>query len=123
MGLAAGREYASAQTARPSPHILPTRDLTWPGAVPTKFILEDVAIVENDFSADSRDKDGMRVVTYDSRRCIKLQLAIDHIVQIEVVKDSKAGEDRSIVTLSSGARYVTRRSAQELCAAIERAVP
>jgi uncharacterized protein YlzI (FlbEa/FlbD family) len=87
----------------------------------TKFILEDVAIVENDFSADSRDKEGMRVVTYDSRRAIKLHLAIEHIVQIEAVKDSKAGEGRSIVTLSSGNRYVTRRSAQELCAAIEKA--
>jgi hypothetical protein len=86
--------------------------------VTTRFILEDVAIVENDFSADSRNKEGIRVVTYESRRCIKLQLAIDHIVQIEVVKDSKAGEDRSIVTLTSGVRYVTRRSAQELCAAI-----
>ena len=88
-----------------------------------KFILEDVAIVENDFSADSRDKDGIRVVTYDSRRKISLQLAIAHIVQIEVVKDSKAGEARSIVTLTSGVRYVTRRSAQELCAAIEKAAP
>ena len=83
-----------------------------------KYILEDVAIVENDFTADSRDKGGMRVVTYESRRGIKLHLAVDHIVQIEVVKDSKAGEDRSIVTLTSGHRYVTRRSAQELCAAI-----
>jgi len=91
--------------------------------MPARFILEDVAIVENDFSADSRDKDGMRVVTYDPRRCIRLQLAIDHIVQIEVVKDSKAGEDRSIVTLSSGVRYVTRRGAGELCAAIEGAAP
>ena len=89
--------------------------------MPGKFILEDVAIVENDFSADSRDKEGMRVVTFDSRRCIKLQLAIAHIVQIEVVKDSKLGEGRSIVTLTSGHRYVTRRSAQELCAAIEKA--
>ena len=88
-----------------------------------RFILEDVAIVENDFSADSRDKDGIRVVTYDSRRKISLQLAIAHIVQIEVVKDSKAGEARSIVTLTSGVRYVTRRSAQELCAAIEKAAP
>ena len=89
--------------------------------MPTKFILEDVAIVENDFSADSRDKEGLRVVTFDSRRCIKLQLAIDHIVQIEVVKDSKAAEGRSIVTLTSGHRYVTRRSAQELCTAIDKA--
>jgi hypothetical protein len=89
--------------------------------MPSRFILEDVAIVENDFSADSRDKDGMRVVTYDARRSIKLQLAIDHIVQIELVKDSKLGELRSIVTLTSGTRYVTRRSAQELCTAIEKA--
>ncbi len=87
----------------------------------TKFILEEVAIVENDFSADSRDKEGLRVVTYDSRRAIKLQLAIDHIVQIEVVKDSKLDEGRSIVTLSSGHRYITRRSAQDLCAAIAKA--
>ena len=86
-----------------------------------RYILEDVAMVENDFSADSRDKEGLRVVTYESRRSIKLHLAIDHIVQIEVVKDSKLGEGRSIVTLSSGHRYVTRRSAAELCAAIEKA--
>ena len=85
-----------------------------------KYILEDVAIVENDFSADSRDKDGMRVVTYESRRSIKLHLAIDHIVQIEVVNDSKLAQGRSIVTLSSGHRYVTRRSAAELCATIEK---
>ena len=87
----------------------------------TRFILEDVAIVENDFSADSRDKDGMRVVSYDSRRSIQLHLAIDHILQIEVVKDSKLGEGRSIVTLSSGHRFVTRRSAQDVCAAIAKA--
>ena len=87
----------------------------------TKYILEDVAIVENDFSADSRDKAGVRIVSYDSRRSIKLHLAIDHIVQIEVVKDAKLDDGRSIVTLSSGHRYVTRRSAQELCAAIDKA--
>jgi uncharacterized protein YlzI (FlbEa/FlbD family) len=87
----------------------------------TRFILEEVAIVENDFSADSRDKDGVRVVTYEARRSIQLHLAIDHILQIEVVKDSKLGEGRSIVTLSSGHRYVTRRSAQEVCAAIAKA--
>ncbi|QJR15064.1 hypothetical protein [Usitatibacter palustris] len=89
----------------------------------TRFILEDVSLVENDFSADSRNKEGIRIVTYEPRRCITLQLAIDHIVQIEVVKDSKAGEDRSIVTLTSGVRYVTRRGAKELCAAIEKAHP
>ena len=86
----------------------------------SRFILEDVATVENNFSADSRDKDGLRVVTYEARRALKVHLAIDHIVQIEVVKDSKAGEERSIVTLTSGTRYVTRRGAQELCAAIQK---
>jgi hypothetical protein len=86
-----------------------------------KYIFEEVALVENDFSADSRDKDGLRVVSYESRRSIKLHLAIDHIVQIEAVNDAKLGQGRSIVTLSSGQRYVTRRSAQELCTAIEKA--
>lgn len=86
-----------------------------------KFILEDVAIVENDFSADSRDKEGLRVVTYEARRAIKLHIAVGHIVQIEVVKDSRQGEARSIVTLTTGHRYVTRRSAQDLCAAIAKA--
>lgn len=87
----------------------------------TKFILEDVAVVENDFSADSRDKDGLRVVTFEARRAIKLHLAIDHILHIEVVKDSKAGEPRAIVSLTNGQRYVTKRSAQDVCAAIEKA--
>jgi hypothetical protein len=86
----------------------------------TKYILEDVAMVENEFSADSRDKEGLRVVTYDPRRAIHLYLAIAHIVQIEVVKDSKAGELRSIVTLSSGHRYITRRSAKDLYELIEK---
>ena len=86
-----------------------------------KYILEDVAVVENNFSADSRDKDGLRVVTYEPKRAIKLYLAIDHIVHIEVVRDAKAGESRSIVTLTSDQRYVTRRGAQELCDAIAQA--
>ena len=87
----------------------------------TKFILEDAAIVENDFSADSRDKDGLRVVTFEARRAIKLYLAIDHILHIEVVKDSKACEARAIVSLANGQRYVTRRSASDIYAAIEKA--
>jgi hypothetical protein len=74
----------------------------------TKYILEDVSLVENDFSADSRGKDGTRVVSYEPRRSIKLHLAIDHIVQIEVVKDAKL-EDRSIVTLSSRVFLPVRR--------------
>ena len=87
----------------------------------SKYILEDVALVENDFSADSRNKDGMRIVTYEARRSIIVHLAIDHIVQIEVVKDSKHDEERSIVTLTNGNRYITKRSARDLCAAIEKA--
>ena len=86
-----------------------------------RYILEDVTSVDNNFSADSRDKDGLRVVTYEPRRSIKLHLAIDHIVQIEVVRDSKAGEERSIVMLTSGQRYITRRGAQDLCAEIAKA--
>lgn len=86
-----------------------------------KYILEDVAVVENNFSADSRDKDGLRVVTFEPKRAIKLYLAIDHIVHIEVVRDAKAGEGRSIVTLTSEQRYVTRRGAQEVCDAIAKA--
>jgi hypothetical protein len=87
----------------------------------SRYILEEVTIVENDFSTDSRDKEGVRIVTFDSRRSIKLHLAIDHIVQIEMVKDAKLDDGRAIVTLTSGHRYVTRRSAQELCTAIEKA--
>ena len=82
------------------------------------YILEDVSIVENDFSADSRDKEGLRIVLYEPRRAIKLYLAVDHIVQIEVVKDSKLDEQRAIVSLTSGHRYITRRSALDLCNAI-----
>ena len=78
-------------------------------------------MVENEFSADSRDKEGLRVVTYDTRRGIKLYLAIEHIIQIEVVRDSKLEEGRSIITMTGGLRYVTRRSAQDICAAIAKA--
>ena len=87
----------------------------------TRYILEDVSVVENNFSADSRDKSGLRVVSYDSRRSLKLHLAVDHIIQIEVVRDAKGDENRSIVTMTSGVRYVTRRGADELCALIEKA--
>jgi len=89
----------------------------------TRYVLEDVAVVENDFSADSRDKNGLRIVSFDLRRSIKLHIAIDHIVQIEAVKDAKLDEVRSIVTMTSGHRYITRRGAEELCAAIESASP
>lgn len=84
-----------------------------------KYILEEVSVVENNFSADSRDKDGLRVVVFESRRSIRLMLAVDHIVQIEVVKDGKVDAGRSIVTLTTGQRYITKRSAQELRSEIE----
>jgi hypothetical protein len=87
----------------------------------TKYVLEDVSIVDNNFSADSRDKDGLRIVSFDLRRSIKLHLAIDHIVQIEAVKDAKLDEGRSIVTMTSGHRYIARSSAVDLCAAIDKA--
>jgi hypothetical protein len=87
----------------------------------SRYILEEVTIVENDFSTDSRNKEGVRIVTYDTRRSIKLHLAIDHIVQIEAVKDAKLDDSRAVVTLTSGHRYITRRGAQELCTAIEKA--
>jgi hypothetical protein len=87
----------------------------------SKYILEEVTMVENDFSTDSRNKEGLRIVTFDAKRSIKLHLAIDHIVQIEAVKDAKLDDGRSVVTLTSGHRYVTRRSAQDLCTAIEKA--
>lgn len=87
----------------------------------TRYILEEVSTVDNDFSADSRDKGGGRVVTFESNRTLKLHLAIDHIVQIEEARDTKVDTGRGIVTLTSGKRYITRRSAQELCAAIDKA--
>ena len=87
----------------------------------SRYILEEVTIVENDFSTDSRNKEGMRIVSFEARRSIKLHLAIDHIVQIEAVKDAKLDDGRAVVTLTSGHRYITRRSAQDLCTAIEKA--
>jgi hypothetical protein len=87
----------------------------------SKYILEEVTLVENNFSADSRNKDGVRIVSYESRRSINVHLAIRHIVEIELVKDAKGDSDRAIVTLMNGHRYISRRSATELCAAIEAA--
>lgn len=83
------------------------------------FLAEDVSVVENNFSADSRDKDGFRVVTYKARRKLTLHIAVAHIVHIEAVRDSKAGEARSIVTLSSGQRLITQRGAAEIMAALK----
>ncbi len=80
------------------------------------YIVESVNPVENNFSADSRDKDGMRVVMFDARRALTVYLFTAHIIQIEAVKDSKTDEERGIITLSSGLRYVTKRAALAICA-------
>lgn len=79
------------------------------------YICESVNPVENNFSADSRDKDGHRVVTFDKKRMLNVFLFHAYIVQIESAKDAKSGEDRAIITLASGQRYVAQRSALEIC--------
>ncbi|MBL8515431.1 MAG: hypothetical protein JNM76_00565 [Betaproteobacteria bacterium] len=79
-----------------------------------RFLAEDVSLIENNFSADSRDKDGFRVVTFEPKRALKLHIAADHIVHVETVRDSKAGEARTILTLTNGQRLITRRGAAEL---------
>jgi hypothetical protein len=84
--------------------------------VSARFIAEDVSLIENNFSADSRDKDGFRVVTYEPRRALKLHIAIAQIVHLETVRDSKAGEPRSIITLANGQRLITRRGIPDLLA-------
>jgi hypothetical protein len=83
------------------------------------FLTEDVSVVENNFSADSRDKDGFRVVTFEPRRKLSFHIAVSHIVHIEAVRDSKAGEARSILTLTSGQRLITQRGAAEIVAALK----
>ena len=84
--------------------------------MPHGYVCEAVNPVENDFSADSRDKDGVRVVSFDSRRALTVYIFSIHIVQIEAVKDAKTAEDRALITLSSGLRYVSKRAASETCA-------
>lgn len=78
------------------------------------FIAEDVSVIENNFSADSRDKDGLRVVTFEPKRALRLHIATGQIVHIETVRDSKAGEARAIITLANGQRLITRRGVPEL---------
>src|SRR6266481_3203366 len=58
------------------------------------YTCEIVNVVDNKFAADSRDKDGKRVVMFDSLRTIEVYLFPSHIIQIEAVKDSKDGTDR-----------------------------
>ena len=80
------------------------------------FICETVNVVDNKFSADSRDKDGKRVVMFDAVRTIEVYLFPPHIIQIEAVKDSKDGIERGIISMSSGLRYITERGAAAICA-------
>lgn len=85
------------------------------------FIIEDVLVIENNFSADSRDKEGVRIVSFDAKRTLALHIAVAHIVHIEAVTDAKSGDARGIVFLSSGQRFITRRSADDLYDAIKKA--
>ena len=80
------------------------------------FICETVNVVDNNFSADSRNKDGKRVVTFDSNRTIQVYLFPAHIVQIEAVVDSIAAVERGVILMSSGQRYITGRGAAAICA-------
>lgn len=79
------------------------------------YTCEIVNVVDNKFAADSRDKDGKRVVMFDAQRTIEVYLFPAHIIQIEAVKDSKDGTDRGIISMSSGLRYITQRSAALIC--------
>ena len=96
-------------TARSGPHC-------WEGsAVANAYTCEIVNVVDNKFAADSRDKDGKRVVMFDSLRTIEVYLFPAHIIQIESVKDTKDGTARGIISMSSGLRYITERSAALIC--------
>jgi hypothetical protein len=79
------------------------------------YVCETVNSVDNAFAADSRDKDGTRVVSYDARRTLSVNLFAAHVVQVEAVKDAKDGSERGVVTLSSGLRYITARAASAVC--------
>lgn len=83
--------------------------------MPNGYVCESVNPVDNKFAADSRDKDGARVVMFDKLRALTVYFFPAHIVQIEAVKDTKDGGERGIITLSSGARYITSRAASETC--------
>ncbi len=79
------------------------------------YICENVNMVENEFSADSRDKDGRRVVVFDAKQALKIYLAKAHIIQIEEVVDRKDAVERSVISMSSGKRFVAARSAAVIC--------
>jgi len=63
------------------------------------------------------DEQGHRIAASDSFVRREGDKAVSRVVTYQI----KLDDGRSIVTLSSGNRYVTKRSAQELCAAIEKA--
>ncbi|HEX4859255.1 MAG TPA: hypothetical protein VFV17_09560 [Usitatibacteraceae bacterium] len=79
------------------------------------YICESVNIVDNNFTADSRNKDGKRVVMFDARRALELYLFTSHILQIEAVVDSSNAAERGVMTMSSGIRYITARGAAAIC--------
>ena len=79
------------------------------------FICETVNIVDNNFSADSRDKDGKRVVMFDHKRTQQLYLSLAHIVQIESCVDTKDASERGVITMISGIRYISARAASVIC--------
>ncbi len=79
------------------------------------YICELVNIVDNNFSADSRNKDGKRVVSYDARRSQELYLFTAHILQIEAAVDATTAVDRGVITMSSGLRYISARGAKQIC--------
>jgi hypothetical protein len=84
-------------------------------------MLETVNVVENNFSVDSRDRSGKRVVSFDAHRTLQVYLLHAHIVQIEVVVDVKEATERSILLMSSGARYITARAASAIAADLAKA--
>lgn len=86
------------------------------------YLFETVNVIDNNFSADSRDKDGKRVVSFDHKRTLGLHLSSAHIMQVEAVIDAKTGQDRGIISLSTGVRYISGRSAAEVCAELAKAL-
>lgn len=82
------------------------------------YICETVNPVDNNFAADSRNKDGTRVVMFDARQSLKVYLSPAHIVQIEAVVDSKDATERSVISMTSGIRYIGARGAAIICSEI-----
>ena len=81
----------------------------------TPYVCELVNIVDNNFTADSRNKEGKRVVSYDAKRSLELYLFTSHILQIEAAVDAATAVDRGVITMSSGLRYISARGAKLNC--------